>query len=300
MSEQWPEVSAVLAAMPIPALPDTFEARISAAIAAEAATRMEMTSAIGVSATARSISPESSAGSFTAPRRRLRSLRPRRTPAGARPPVRGRRRLLSAPAIGSLAATLVVAGFAVFFVQRNSSGPIQSAESGSAASPQYGGSGHAAAGSALPRMGSLPRSPVAARGAGSRPRFTVTKTGTSYEPDTLASQVRAVLTAGSGPSAAPASPSAGAVPTAALAGCVNRLTGNGTPRLVDRASYSGRPAYLIAVPARAWVVGLGCTATNTELITSVSLAGLSGNLRALGSVERRAIVEKGTCSDRRT
>ena len=54
---------------------------------------------------------------------------------------------------------------------------------------------------------------------------------------------------------------------------------------MDRASYDGTPAYIIAVPSRVWVVRLGCTAADPQEITSVSLTGLSGNLRALGSVE---------------
>ncbi len=66
---------------------------------------------------------------------------------------------------------------------------------------------------------------------------------------------------------------------------MSRLTGGVTPRLVDRATYDGTPAYIIAVPSRVWVVGLGCTAANPQEITSVSLTGLSGNLRALGSVK---------------
>ena len=66
---------------------------------------------------------------------------------------------------------------------------------------------------------------------------------------------------------------------------MSHLTGGVTPSLVDRASYDGTPAYIIAVPSRVWVVRLGCTAADPQEITSVSLTGLSGNLSALGSVE---------------
>jgi hypothetical protein len=55
---------------------------------------------------------------------------------------------------------------------------------------------------------------------------------------------------------------------------------------VDRASYDGKPAYVIVAANKVWVVGLACTATNPDLVTSVSLARLPGNLRALLSVER--------------
>jgi hypothetical protein len=63
------------------------------------------------------------------------------------------------------------------------------------------------------------------------------------------------------------------------------LTGDVPPRLVDRATYQGEPAYVIASSTRVWVVRLGCTAAKTELIVSAALAGLPGNLRALVSVE---------------
>ena len=59
----------------------------------------------------------------------------------------------------------------------------------------------------------------------------------------------------------------------ALSGCVSALTGGVVPSLVDKASYDGSPAYIIAVPTEAWVVGRGCTAADTQLITRVSLKG---------------------------
>jgi len=64
-------------------------------------------------------------------------------------------------------------------------------------------------------------------------------------------------------------------------------------RLVDRATYRGEPAYVIASSTRAWVVGLGCTAAKTELVVSVALAGLPGNLRALVSVHWYASQMRG-------
>jgi hypothetical protein len=67
--------------------------------------------------------------------------------------------------------------------------------------------------------------------------------------------------------------SSGTNPSAALRGCVSQLTGGQSPRLVDQATYQGSPAYIIATSSRAWVVDLGCTAANPELVTSVPLAG---------------------------
>jgi hypothetical protein len=60
-------------------------------------------------------------------------------------------------------------------------------------------------------------------------------------------------------------------PSPALVGCVLHLTGNVSPAFVDHATYQSRPVYVIAVPGRAWVVGVACTAANPMLITSVQL-----------------------------
>ena len=119
------------------------------------------------------------------------------------------------------------------------------------------------------------------------PQFVVTATGTKYQATTLATQVRARLSQTSngasnvpGPSGTSSVPAAAAsktaagvahAPTTALRACVLHLTGGQPPQLVDRATYQGDPAYVIATSSRVWVVGLGCTAANAELITSVAL-----------------------------
>jgi hypothetical protein len=61
------------------------------------------------------------------------------------------------------------------------------------------------------------------------------------------------------------------VPSTRLVGCVMHLTRDVQPALMQRATYQAEPAYVIAVPDRAWVVGLTCTATRPALITSVVL-----------------------------
>jgi hypothetical protein len=118
-------------------------------------------------------------------------------------------------------------------------------------------------------------------------QIVVTSSGTKYLATGLAAQVRTQLSQTSngatsvpGPSSTSAVPSAGASKTAstgvthapaALRGCVLHLTGGQPPRLLDRATYEGKPAYVIASSSRVWVVGLGCTAANAELITSAPL-----------------------------
>ena len=118
-----------------------------------------------------------------------------------------------------------------------------------------------------------------------------TRRGTRYQRSTLASQVRAELdspalghrgptysanaTASAPSASAPAASSSvgGAAPSLQLSGCVSEFTGGAAPSLVDQASYDGIPAYIIAVPTRVWVVGLGCTATDTQLIAQAPLKG---------------------------
>jgi hypothetical protein len=59
-----------------------------------------------------------------------------------------------------------------------------------------------------------------------------------------------------------------------LRGCVLHFTNGAAPKLVDQATYNqGTPVYVIASATRVWVVGLGCTAADPELIASVPLAG---------------------------
>ena len=129
--------------------------------------------------------------------------------------------------------------------------------------------------------------------------------GTSYQASTLAIQVQGVLNeptyrglspgapAASSSASAPASvPSATSLPStsastpvstssgggfyqpsARLQGCVSKVTDGVRPALVDKATYDGKPAYIIAVTSQAWVVGPGCTASDTDVIAQVPLKG---------------------------
>jgi hypothetical protein len=118
------------------------------------------------------------------------------------------------------------------------------------------------------------------------PPFTVIASGRNYTAAGLAAQVQGELhqvqavrngTASAVPSASStsgysATAGGGAVPPPALIGCVRHLTGNAPLDLVERARYQGRPVYVIATAAGAWVVGLGCTAGNSEVIAKVTLS----------------------------
>jgi hypothetical protein len=284
-------VTAYLSSVPAPALPDAFEARISAALATEAAERAasapagDATLAVG----ARTLEPASA-----------RTRRGRHRGGGG--PRRALRALLTSGSV--VAVCLVLVGFVVLLSRNassssSSSSAVAGAAAGSSSSTALssGAGSSSAAGSTVPGLSNPDF-------GGNVSNFTVTTSGTKYQAATLAAQVRARLAAGgslpgglkqapsasapaaSAASTAPAasasssalaaSSSSGAPVPAGLRGCVSRLTDGVLPRLVDRATYQGEAAYIIAGSNRVWVVGLGCTAANTELIASVPLAGLPG------------------------
>jgi hypothetical protein len=145
------------------------------------------------------------------------------------------------------------------------------------ANPAAAGTGASASASASQALGkSEPE-------AQSPPAFTVVESGTRYQASRLRAQVRGELKSvtfstivpsavpSTSYSAAASASGGGAVPSAGLVGCVLRVTGGASPQLVDKAVYQGEPVYVIALHSKAWVVGRGCTAAHSELITSASL-----------------------------
>jgi hypothetical protein len=264
-------VSAYLASVPAPVLPDAVEARISAALAAEAADRAD-----------RPV-PADSAPADGASADGARNL----GPAPARARVRrhrggdgSRRRFRVRPQVvgGSLVTCLLLAvlGFALSHASFSSSSS-SSAAAGSAAEPAAGEASSAASSSAAGPAATP--SAVAPGAEHTVSTFTVTVSGTKYRQATLAAQVRAKLAVNGGHStfegtvpAASASATSAAAPSQALRGCVARLTNGLPPRLVDRATYEGEPAYIIASSSRVWVAEPGCTAAKPEVVASVPLA----------------------------
>jgi hypothetical protein len=272
------EVAAYLASVPVPVMPDAVETRIDAALAAEATgsrapgpppARARVHSVRGHSVRRHKVKRDSV-------RRDSGDGRSRRDLLLRRPVV----------AAGSLVACLLLAGLGFTLARGSSPGPSPAAAPAAGTSSSFPASssaaGSSAAGSSAAAAAPAPRaSSREPQNAGSESSFLVTASGTKYQRATLAGQARARSA-----SSASASTAVGATPSAALRGCVLHLTGGATPRLVDRATYQGEPAYVVVSSTRVWVVGLGCTAAKTELIVSVALAGLPGNLRALVSVEQ--------------
>ncbi len=169
--------------------------------------------------------------------------------------------------------------------------PNAAASSAPASSSGFGKNNAAPGGQVTAAPASSAAAPAfsaAASAAASSPAFTVIQTGTSYQAATLAQQARTQVLAARARASAPASvPSAsssstssgattsvsGSAPTTQLRACVLKVTGGVLPELVDRATYQGTPAYVIATSSRVWVVALGCTAARPQVIVSVPLAG---------------------------
>jgi len=259
VNDQLAAVTTVLASAPEPAMPDAVESRIMAALATEASFATEASPA---TRTPRDTEAARAAAPGPGPVRGPSGSTGSQRPGGRKPQARWLRPAMLASAV---AACLVLAG-GVYGIAHLSGGSSSSSSAASSAA------GTAAAGSeSSPLTGAAPGTHAAQEPANAAPlpsAFVVIASGTSYQPATLAGQVRAQLARPAKSAATPADESA---PSAQLAACVLNLTGQVRPRLVDRATYQGKPAYVIAVTNRAWVVGTGCTGSNPEVIASVGL-----------------------------
>lgn len=261
VNDQLAAVTTMLASAPEPAMPDAVESRIMAALATEAALVTETphdteaspaTEAVHGTAAKRATALRSVGGDGGGSLRRPGGRSGRSGP--------GNRWLRPAVLASAAAACLVLLGGVYGITHLSSGSGSSSAASSAAGSAAAGSESSPLAGGQAPGTRLEPADSASAA-------FTVTASGTNYLPATLAPQVRAQLAR----SAKTALPAAEAAPSAQLSACVLHLTGQMRPSLVDRATYQGKPAYVIAVTNRAWVVGTGCTASNPQLIASVGL-----------------------------
>lgn len=259
VNDQLAAVTTVLASAPEPAMPDAVESRIMAALATEAALVTE--------------TPHDTEAAHDTAAKRDTALRPvggdgggsRRRPGGRSGRSGPGNRWLRPAVLASAAAACLVLVGGVYGIAHLSSGSSSSSAASSAA-------GTAAAGSESSPLAGAQAPGTHTRlepaDSGQAAAFAVTASGTNYQSATLAQQVRAQLAR---PAKTAAPPAAEAAPSAQLSACVLHLTGQMRPSLVDRATYQGKPAYVIAVTNWAWVVGTGCTANNPELMASVGL-----------------------------
>jgi hypothetical protein len=248
---QLAELSALLAAVPAPVMPDSVAQRLDAALAAEVAHQNEAERAV----------VHHSRG-----RRRARRL-------ARRPSLQ----LVMTRVLVPAAALVVLAagGYGLSLIGGHSSSS-SSATAGSAAEP--------AAASAVPSAAQANGPPSASARAAApgiqKSALGLVPNATDLLPATLRAQLEAALRAPASTSAAPSS-------SAPLGACVRRLTSGvspGTVKLVQSARYQGRPAIVIIVSSGsgylAWVVtpgwvAPGCSATSAGVLARTTLPGIS-------------------------
>jgi len=250
---QLAELSALLAAVPAPVMPDSVAQRLDAALAAEVARKDEA---------------ERAGARHSRDRRRAPRLARRPTLQLVRTRV-----LVPAAALVVLAA----GGYGLSLIGGQSSSS-SSATAGSAAEP--------AAASAVPsaaQANGLTAPSASARAAEpgiQKSALGLVPNATDFLPATLRSQLEAALRVSAATSSAPH-------PSEPLGACVRRLTSGvspGTLKLIQSAYYQGRSAIVIIVSSGsgylAWVVAPGwvapgCSATSAGVLARTTLQGIS-------------------------
>ena len=292
------QVSAMLASIPPPAMPDGIEDRIMGALAAEAARRNPAgvdSVALAVSASAATDSPSpappstvaSSIGTSasTPPSDSPASASPVPLAVGARSLVAARRRAsrrqgMTAP-LGVLvaAAACLMLAFVGYRLSGTGHPATPSAAGGSINSRNSGGNAQV---SSAPGAHRHTVNPPADTSMGPV-SFVVLVSTTNFQKATLQAQVIQQMAGpaaspGSSVSTGPRSPVGRATPqpstrtpSVQLIGCVKRLLGSARPALVEEASYQSLPAYVIALPYRVWVVARSATAADPKVLASAAL-----------------------------
>ena len=251
-------VSVLLAAVPSPAMPESVTARLSSALAEEAAARSGP-AALPARPTGRRAfnhDPERGRGvrSRTAWRSRLRG------PVAAR-----------AFAAAAAACVLAAGGYTVTQLTTHGATPPR-AGGGVHLTPGYGPGSHAPKGGLTTPA---PTHTVNAPPGTVLPSFTVIRSGTDFRAAQLAAQIQSAL-ADTGRAGTEH------VSSTVEEDCVYRITGGTRPTLVDEARYDGQPATVIALApnaaqlGQAWVVGPRCSADTNDTLMHVQLSGTGG------------------------
>jgi hypothetical protein len=271
LGDQLAGVSALLASVPVPAMPDSLAQRLDAVLAAEAA-RPDRVAA-----------GQAGAGQVTADQaERGGADRPAHRATGRKRAPRPSFRLLPARVLAPVAVILLAAGGYGLSLLAAGPGSQVTASSGSSADRSGAGSSaesaQAAAPSAASSHANAPKSPVVRGAAGSAPQaqrltFTVTA-GTvnfSADPATLRQQVEHELRTAS---PAPASVTAPPV-TPRLRACVQNLTRGASLVRVESARFRGKPATLVVARTgtrdTAWIAGPNCSASSRDILATTSV-----------------------------
>jgi hypothetical protein len=258
-------VSARLAAVPVPAMPDPVAQRLDTVLAAEAARR-----------TAGPASPEP-AERVHADRPGHRATRRRRTP---RPGFR----LLSARVLAPVAVVVLAAGGYGLSLLAGPGGQVTASSGSGAESAAASAPGNAAAPSAAQGRVNAPASPPVrgAQGAVRRPQritaanFTLVASTTDFAAATLKRQVEDELGRTAPAESSGATQPLTALPvTPRLRGCVQNLTHGAALVRVESARFAGQPATLVVARAGsaevAWIAGPDCSATSRDVLATTSV-----------------------------
>lgn len=271
----------LLASVDPPPMPEHLTTRIQAALATEAARRVALPAGSKPAAA-------TAGGGSAGPAGPADGRGPRHVPArrGWRPRLPSMTPRVALGAVAAAAAVVVVGAGMYAIVNSGSSQP-----SHSAAAPSAGRAGVNSPAAAATRGPALQY-----RHGGQNATVSPISSGTDFTASKLSVQVAAQVSKygrGSpvaGPMTAPGTHTQapgsrpatfGHMAVAALQGCVNRMAAGELVVLVEIARYQGSPAAIIvtevsqAAPQQVWVVGLGCSASRSDLLgrSALSAAG---------------------------
>ena len=266
LSADLAEVTTLLASVPEPPMPDYLSARIQGALAHEAAVRAVVDSSIPHPASATVQDTARPADQEPGPARRQRPARqwvPRWSGFGAPAAVR-------VAAAAAALVVLVLGGYEVAVHTSSSSSPSVSS-----------GRRESAPARLAPPVSYGPA--LRYQHSGQMNSITAITTNTDFTAGQLGSQVEALSSYDTSPSAVPSRSFSPAVPSntsgtfrsipvADIAGCVNRMAAGALVVLVDVANFQGTPAVVILTETsqtsakHVWVVATDCSATHSVIL----------------------------------
>ena len=248
LSDQLAEISALLAAVPAPVMPDAVAQRLESVLAAEAVQRVSSERAVGDGV------PDRAAGS--PPRRRWDF------------------RLVALRVLAPAAAVVLLAAGGYGLTRIGASSTSSQAASSGVASAASSAQGRAAA---VPSASAPSRSREAPANIEAPAKLGVVTSGTDYQAATLAPLLERELRLHGG-----ATVSVQELTPASLRGCVLRVASGVHPLTllwVEKAHYQGQPAIVIVARSgyhdAAWVAASGCSASSDHVLAPKTLPGTS-------------------------
>lgn len=263
LGDQLAGVSALLASVPLPVMPDSLAHRLDTVLAAEAARPAQV----------KTDQAERVHAERPAPPATSRARRPR-----------PRLQRLSLRVLAPVAVVVLAAGGYGLSLIAGPGGQV-TASSGSSAERAEGqapaasavGSSRDNAPKSPPVRGAQGTAPLPQRITAANFALVASTVNFSADPATLKQQVEQELR-----TASPAGASATAPPvTRQLRGCVQNLTRGATLVRVESARFQGKPATLVVTRAgpgdTAWIAGPDCSATSRDVLATTTVpAGTSG------------------------